>query len=595
MKTKASIQFGFVDVTAKADSGLTVNNQQEFVNLEDLKKDDIVETKYGTLERNQFALDGSFELMPDNLKNMCWWSKQMSDESGNFETPLTLEIDFTESHSSLGLTFLFSETGDYCNNLNIKYYDKDNILISNVNFSPDNVKYVANNIVENYTKIVITFYSTNNPCRYLKLYQILYGAEKTFEGDSLKSASILEEVDLLSSEIPINTLDFTIYSADDDFNILNPQGVYTLLQQRQKLEVTEILIKENKRIPMGTFYLDTWKNKNDKQMDISAIDLVGVIDKTDFSGGIYQNITAANLLKEIFTSAGLSSDDYEIQEDLKTIILNGYLPICTHRKALQQVVFAIGAVSDCSRGSKIRIYTVEDVEKVEDREIIDKNNRFQNTLEIKQNEIVTGVSVNAHNYTKTTTQEKLYEGVLDKGKTTIKFNDPVYNISCTGGTIVEFNCNYAIISCTAESNVVINGYKYEDNIQEYLVELENSSDNDTKNILKIENAYLVSKSNAKTIATKILEYYKETYTTSLEFLLGDEILTQDLEVDQSYNKLLVGHANKFDIDLTGGFIVKAELNTRIRLAYEKRTLDLAENIGATLVRNTYTYLEGESE
>ena len=113
--------------------------------------------------------------------------------------------------------------------------------------------------------------------------------------------------------------------------------------------------------------------------------------------------------------------------------------------------------------------------------------------------------------------------------------------------------------------------------------------------MKIESAYLVSKSNAKTIATKILEYYKETYKTSLEFLLNDEVLTQDLEVDQSYNKLLVGHANKFDIDLTGGFIVKAELNTRIRLAYEKMTVGLAQNIGATLIRNTYTYLEGEDE
>jgi len=89
-------------------------------------------------------------------------------------------------------------------------------------------------------------------------------------------------------------------------------------------------------------------------------------------------------------------------------------------------------------------------------------------------------------------------------------------------------------------------------------------------------------------------YDKTSESATLTNVL-DEVLTQDLEVDQSYNKLLVGHANKFDIDLTGGFIVKAELNTRIRLAYEKRTLDLAENIGATLVRNTYTYLEGESE
>ncbi len=594
MKTKASIQFGFVDVTAKKDSELTVNDKQSFVDLEDLKLDNLIETKYGTLEKNQFALDGKFELIEDNPKNMGWWSKQISNENGIFETPLTLEINFTEKHSSLGLTFVFSEIGDYCNNLNIKYYDENNSLISDVNFSPDNYKYVANNIVENYTKLLITFYSTNNPYRYLKLYQILYGAEKTFEGDSLKSANILEEVDLLSSEIPMNTLDFTIYSADDDFNILNPKGVYTLLQQRQKLEVTEILIKENKKIPMGTFYLDTWKNKNDKQMDISAISLIGVIDKTDFNGGIYQNVTAGKILEDIFLSAGLSSEDYEIQEDLKAIILNGYLPICTHRKALQQVVFAIGAVADCSRSSKIKIYTVEDVENVEDRAIIDKGNRMQGSLEIKQNEIVTGVSVNAHNYTKTTAQEKLYEGILDAGKTTIKFNNPVYNITCTGGTIIESNCNYAVVSCTAESNVVINGYKYEDNLQEYLVELENVKDIENKNILKIENAYLVSKTNAKNIAKKILEYYKETYTTKLEFLLGDEILTQDLEVDQSYNKLLVGHANKFDIDLTGGFIVNAELNTRIRLAYEKVTLDLADNIGATIIRNTYTHLKGEN-
>ena len=252
-------------------------------------------------------------------------------------------------------------------------------------------------------------------------------------------------------------------------------------------------------------------------------------------------------------------------------------------------------MADCSRSSKIKIYTVEDVEKVEDRKIIDKGNRFQGSLEIEQNEIVTGVSVVAHNFTKTTTSQKLYEGTLDAGKTTIKFNDPVCNISCTGGTIIESNCNYAIISCTAESNVVINGYKYEDNLQEYLVELEDFDNDEAKNILKIESAYLVSKSNAKTIAAKILEYYKDTYKTSLEFLLNDETLTQDLEVDQSYNKLLVGHANKFDIDLTGGFIVKAEFNTRIRLAYEKATVDLAHNIGAILVRNTYTYLEGESE
>jgi hypothetical protein len=222
-KTGARISFGLVDVTAKQDSILTITDKQDFVNLDDLKEDDLVETKYGTCEKNQFALDGTFELMPDELQSMGLWSNSMSGEDGTFETPPVLNIDFTEPHSSMGLTFTFSKANDYCNHLNIKYYDADDNLILAQDFRPDNYFYVASSIIENYQRIVITFYSTNNPYRYLKLYSILYGADKIFDKDSLMSANLLEEVDLLSSELNINTLDFKVYSENDEFNIINPK------------------------------------------------------------------------------------------------------------------------------------------------------------------------------------------------------------------------------------------------------------------------------------------------------------------------------------------------------------------------------------
>ena len=152
MKTKTQIEFGFIDVTAKSDSQLSITDKQDFVDLEDLKQDDIEETKYATLERNQFALDGTFELMPENLDNMCLWSSSMSNDAGIFERPPVLTINFTEPHSSLGLTFLFSKAGDYCSHLNITYYDKDNQLINDSDFYPDDYQYVCNNIVENYQK-----------------------------------------------------------------------------------------------------------------------------------------------------------------------------------------------------------------------------------------------------------------------------------------------------------------------------------------------------------------------------------------------------------------------------------------------------------
>ena len=95
MKTKASVKFGLIDVTAKKDSQLSVNDKQDFVDILDLKNDDLEETLYGTCEKNQFALDGSRELMPEELDNMGWWSNQMSYENGYFATPLVLEINFT--------------------------------------------------------------------------------------------------------------------------------------------------------------------------------------------------------------------------------------------------------------------------------------------------------------------------------------------------------------------------------------------------------------------------------------------------------------------------------------------------------------------
>lgn len=396
MKTKASISFDFTDVTAKSDSSLSANDKQDLSNLNNLKQEDIEEIKYGTLEKNQFALDGNFELMPENENNICWWSNEMSNNKSIFATPPVLTIDFSKVHSSVGLTLTFSKTDNYCNHLKIEYYDISNNLISSKEFYPDSFRAVCKDSAENYKKIVITFYSMNNPYRYLKLYKILYGSEEVFEGDNLENANLLEETDLISSEISINTLDFTVHSDNDDFNLINPKGLYKLLQERQKLKVTETLIKENKVLDMGTFYLDKWQNEKNKIMKFKAIDLLGVIDKTTFYGGMYKDKTVSSVIEEIMTSAGLGEDDYEIEESLKNIKLNGYIPICSHRAALQQVAFVICAVVDCSRSDKIKIYKLSS--KTEVKQISNDENIFQGTRKTEQSEIVTGVSLTLHTY-----------------------------------------------------------------------------------------------------------------------------------------------------------------------------------------------------
>ncbi len=558
MKTKTLIEYGVYDITAKDDSVLSTTDKQEFVNILDLKKDDIKEIKYSTLEKNYFVLDGTFKNMNGSEVNMGLWSKSMTDASGNFSVPPILTINFeNETHSSLGLTLRFSEL-NYCTHLKVQYYDNSNVLLSEKDFYPDNYEFFCEDTVAEYKKIVITFFSTNNPYRYLKLYQIDYGRIIQFTGENLTSANLVEELNILSDELSINTLDFTIYSQDDNFNILNPKGMYSALQERQQLRTYKIA--NDVKMNMGTFYLDTWKNEKYKTMNFGAIDVIGLLDKTEFIGGMY-NSTFESVIEEILTSAGLISTDYEIQEDLKGVSVIGYIPVCTHREALQQVIFAVGAVANSSRSDKIKIYTVKESDVANQ---ISKSNILKGTKEIEQGELVTGVSVTAHNYTETNEEVSLFDGMLEAGTHQIVFSEPVHNLSCTNASIISSNVNYALIKVNTASNVILQGYRYKDNMQTFIAEVQGLNPSSKRNMLKIESDYLINSNNAYQIAERVLNYYRKTYITKFDFILDDESVGENIVVEDDFSNELNGYVTKLDIDMTGGYIAGAEVVAKVR-------------------------------
>ena len=556
MKTSTIIEYGAVDVTAKADSQLTASDSQSFSQLGQLKRANLSERKYATLEKNFFVLDGSCENMGSNI-DIAWWSQSMSTSSGTFTTPPVMEINFSKVHSSLGLTLTFSQLA-YCNNLQIAYYDLNNTLITEDVYYPDNYEYFCEKTVANYKKIIITFYSTNIPYRYLKLYKILYGKGVLFEGDSLISANLLEQVNLLSDELSINTLEFVVHSDDDRFNILNPQGVYTTLQQRQRLDVYQV--KDDELSSMGTFYIENWQSKNDNKMEFSGIDLIGLLDKTTFDGGMYTNTTAENLIEEILESAGLDSEFYLIHDEIKNILLTGYIPVCTHREALQQVLFTIGGVANCARTDIIELYRAEENEEPNQ---ISKSDVFKGTKEIEQGEIITEVLLQTHNYTEGTEQKKLFEGQLASGTYKITFNNPAFNVTCSGGTIQSTKANYAIINVSSTRNVVVNGYEYIDNTQDVSVINDSLNGNESSSTLKIDSVYLINSSNAQSIGERIINFYNGKYTTKFKFILDDEKAGDNITLDESYGNILNGYITELDIDLTGGYVANSKVVAKV--------------------------------
>lgn len=542
------IKYALIDVTAADDAVSACTDTQDYADIQEIHTPDLdrlpVKT-FATLEQNQWILDGSRKAFTENPKEENWglWSKQMSGENGVFSAPIVLTINFTMNHTSEGLTLYFRpDTDDYAADMQIDYYNSADELILSKTFAPDAAEYFAAGVAENYRKIVLTFRKTSLPYRYLKLTEIKYGAVKVFDEDSIISADIFEEVDVTGAELSINTLEFTVYTSD--FQLLDPAGVYAALQQKQAIAVTQ-KDEEGEETHFGTFFLEEPYSEDDDTTTMHCVDFLGVIDKTDFLGGIYFAKNAGELLTEIMTSAEVEEDEYEVAPELAAKSITGWIPICKHREALQQWAFAVGAVVDCSRGKKIRIYEPETVVSG----TISHDDKFIGH-KVSLKALVTGIEVTTHKYAASVDTSNAFEGTLSAGTHLVTFSEPYSDISASGATIAESGANYARVTVQTAGTVIITGKRYDDStgiVGTYASEL---PANAKPNILSVDSgATLINADNTQEISRRLYDYYQNRYFDEGEIIPGRQKVGYVWKMNSLNGRDLEGYVNSLEIDL----------------------------------------------
>lgn len=558
MRTNTRVEFGLYDVTARGDSAPSCATAQPWTNVAgDLKKEKRpAAPKYGTLEHRQFLMDGSFELWPDEPKGKFWglWSRQQSGPDGRFKDPPVLEVTFSQPHSSAGITLHFYEpTAEWASKVMIQWYGAAGQLLNSAQCAPDGVDCYCAAKVTGYTKLRITFESTNRPGRYLKLSGLDYGVQMTFSGSDVVTAHVLEEVDSLSNEISINTLQLTLYNRQGKFSILNPAGVFDVLQHKQKFTVWEDVRQTTRAADvvsynMGTFYLSEWSNTSDTLADFTATDAVGLLDAAPHNGGVYDT-TAGEMVADI-----LAGYEYKLDPVLEKEPIRGYLPIGTRRSALQQVAFALGAVVDCSRSEKIKIYSPP----VRPSSLITYQRKMMGS-KVALRPLITGVAVTSHQYKLNPAEEELYKDTLPAGMHQITFSEPVAHVTIAGGQLIESGNNYAVIKVLAKGKVVLSGRKYTDAqtvIQQCAADL---PPNVQDNVLKVEGATLISPDRAEQAVRRILNYYANRYEQTFTMAAGSEQLADMLIVESFGGEKVRGSLEKMEFDLTGGFLAETRV------------------------------------
>lgn len=543
-RTSCKAEMKFIDITALADSTLSFENWQISNDRLFHAHDVINHADYAFLGYNNFILDGSKTIMQGSPGDVAFWSYEPSKSSCTFESNPKVIVNFSEYHTSSGLTLYFNNT--WPAELRITWYNNNNEIISKI-FQPDQLIYICNKQVKNYDKIEIEFIKTRFPGEYIQLQYILYGKYVQWEESDIRSAKLTEDIDITGATVSVNRANVEIVDEAENFNISIPNREWQSVQKNQEVAFTEVV--DDAEVPLGKFFI---KEFNFKQNIVSfeLIDSVGVLDYFRFDKGqIYDNVLASSIIADILNPTGLK---YEVAEDIASIPLKGYLAIQSSREALQKVAFVCGAVIDDSRSDTIRIYKPN--KKLE--YVIDVDRKLNGNTQVTQDEYVSTVAIECSRYTLATDPEEIYNDSLSAGTHKISFNNPVKpnTISISGGTITEAATNYVVVSVPNDGAIIITAKSYQENkfiVSKSVNMIDGGAFENTKSF---SDCTLYNNEVIQSKLVDLLEYYNLQKKVDIKFLVNNEQVGRWTNIKDTKGRNNASLIESQSIDLTGGFI-----------------------------------------
>ena len=491
-----------------------------------------------TGELNSMLLDGSASAFPDDESNdyIGLWSNTLSDKNGDFVSPLVLTMSADGYYSSQGITLYFGD--NHASAVNIKWYRGDELL-SDVDFLPDASEYFCENKIDSYDKIVVTFISSVFPCQRIKLQGIMHGRVRIFSGRELTDTAVIQECSPISAELAINTLDFTLIG-DEDINYL--------FQRKQSLELY------NNTDLLGVFFVSEYNRISERFYDVSAEDYIGLLDAVEFTGGIYVDRNAYELLTVIFDGANIP---FTIDEALKSKTVTGWLPICSCREAVRQICFAVGAAVDTTRSETVRIFLPSET-VIHSYGLGEIMQGLKNTDRDKK---LTELRLTVYGYAQSSETMSVFnakdDGVGDG--ICVRFSEPLHSLTITNGEIVEFGANYAVINASDGCTVTGSKYTRTSRIRSKRNPIVNVGD--PQNVVTISDMTLISASNADERLEALYNYYAVQGNITGELVISGQRPGDKIEIATTNDSTTTARIESMRYNLYGGAIV-AEVNAR---------------------------------
>ena len=483
--------------------------------------------RYATLEPGYWSLGGSSALLPAAPAGLGFCSTALSGADGVFTAPVVLSVELDNRYTATGLTFWFdSAAGEYCPHLRAAWY-RGTALLAESEIAPGSVQYTYSQEVEAFDRLVLTFYATSTPQRFLRLDRLLIGKLEIFEGTELQDCELHQEVDPGSTELPGSTGSFTL--RDTRQRILH-------FQQRQPLEFwqgSEYL---------GTLYVDSSEKSAQWLYQVDCIDALQILADSNTDGGIYEGKPFGVLVREII------GGDFEADIDpaLEDVPLTGWLPNTDKRSALLQACFAAGAMATTAGSDKIRLIPVE----TKATATIAKN-RILTGGKVTTEALVTAVSVDSHRYVVSSESGQVYQDDLEAGSYTVINSEPYTDYSITGGTITDSGPNSVQFAVAAAGQVTITGRKYIDYTTRQTKRAATATAQDKSNALTVEDSTLVAPAAQAAAMARLYDYSRNRHKLEQKVVYAGEQPGQMVTTEKPFDGQLIGYITERTLHLSG--------------------------------------------
>ena len=289
---------------------------------------DVTGIKYLTLEGDGMNLTDDtipfFDRRTDAGK-AYYVSNAVSGADGTFETPPTITITWAgESQSASGITLGWWQ--DYCSAFNISYYDGNSLLFS-VDYTNDKMTGFFSKAVEGFDKVVITFTKTAEPYRFVKLGHISFGQLNEFTPDEIYTWSAIDEIDMISEDLPAAQLEFSVQSEDE-----------LLFQDNEAIELY------NGSDLLGTYYVSSSKAEGPNRYSVSAYDESYFLDDSVYKGFVGGREILEPSITPAAYAAACPTVSISVDSALSGVSLYGFLPYESVRKSMCRVAMGSNAI-----------------------------------------------------------------------------------------------------------------------------------------------------------------------------------------------------------------------------------------------------------